>query len=161
MFNAIVRHRRMVQAIIGALLLIAYMYLKISIWVIILIGVVSGIVFGKVFCRWMCPLGFMMELSMGSNPNTKNVQMYNYHKLGCPIAWVSGYLNRFSIFKIKKDSAKCTSCGICDSSCYIASLNKDYSLCDEKKKSPSTHFSCSKCLACVDKCPSKSLKYTV
>jgi polyferredoxin len=161
LFNKIIRNRRIVQAIIGALILVGYLYFQISIWVILFIGLVSGVIFGKVFCRWMCPLGFIMELSMGKNPNTKNVQMYNYHKLGCPIAWVSGFLNRFSLFKIKRDSNTCTDCGICDSNCYIASLNKDYSIYKDKKDNPSIHYSCSKCLICVDKCPSKSLKYGI
>lgn len=161
MLKTIVRNRKIVQVLIGALILGAYMYLKISIWIIILIGAISGIIFGKVFCRWMCPMGFIMELTMGSDPNTRNAQLYNYHKLGCPIAWISGFMNRFSLFKIRKDSDKCTSCGICDSSCYIASLNKDYSLHNDKKISPSTHYSCSKCLACVEKCPSNSLEYKI
>lgn len=83
--------------------------------------------------------------------------MYNYHKLGCPIAWIQGYLNRFSLFKILWGEAKCTSCGRCDQACYITSLNQEYSFYDKSKKNPSKAFNCSKCLACVSACPTKSL----
>ena len=54
--------------------------------------------------------------------------------MGCPIAWISGVMNRFSLFKIKKDATKCIDCGICDSNCYIATLNNKYSLYNEKGK---------------------------
>ena len=161
MIKTIIRSRRVIQIIIGVLLVGAYMYFKINIWLILLIGLVSGIIFGKVFCRWMCPLGLIMELSLGNNPVTQNVQLYNYHKLGCPIVWISGFMNRFSLFKIKRNNEKCTECGICDSNCYISSLNKNYSLYDDKNANPSIHYSCSKCLICVEKCPSSSLKYTI
>jgi polyferredoxin len=47
------------------------------------------VVFGKVFCRWVCPLGLMMEFMMGMSPDGKIKGMYQYHKIGCPIAWIS------------------------------------------------------------------------
>ena len=159
MKKGIVSNRRWIQAFIGGLLLVLVIYFKVSLLYILILGVLAGIVFGKVFCRWMCPLGFIMELMLGSDSNEKNQQLYNYHKLGCPIAWISGFLNRFSLFKIKRDASKCTDCGICDKTCYISSLNKDYSIYKDSKKNPALNYSCSKCLACVDKCPTKSLKY--
>lgn len=161
MIKTIARNRKIIHGLVSALVIAAAMYLGISIWIIVLIGSVSGIIFGKVFCRWMCPLGFVMELTLGSNSSASNLQMYNYHKLGCPIAWVSGVMNRFSLFKIRKDSSKCTSCGVCDSNCYIATLNKEYSLYKDSKMNPATQYSCSKCLACVEKCPTKSLRYLI
>ena len=161
MLMTIIRNRRIIQGLIGALILVATIYFGISLWTISLIGLVSGIIFGKVFCRWMCPLGFIMELTLGGNSSNRNLQLYNYHKLGCPIAWISGFMNRFSLVKIRKDKSKCTSCGVCDSNCYISSINKSYSLYKNDKTNPATHFSCSKCLACVESCPTKSLKYTI
>ncbi|MHB1392504.1 MAG: 4Fe-4S binding protein [Clostridia bacterium] len=161
MIKTIIRNRRIIQGLIGALILAATIYFEVSIWIIVFIGLVSGIIFGKVFCRWMCPLGFIMELTLGGNSGTRNLQLYNYHKLGCPIAWISGFMNRFSLFKIRKDNSKCTSCGICDSNCYISTINKEYSLYKNNKANPAIQFSCSKCLTCVEKCPSKSLKYTI
>lgn len=106
-------------------------------------------------------MGFIMELMMGNDTDAKQQQLYNYHKLGCPIAWVSGLMNRFSLFKIKRDAEKCIECGKCDKACYISTLNKDCSLYKGDKKSSSLQYSCSKCLACVESCPTNSLKYKV
>lgn len=160
MIKSIIKRRRLIHGIISAIVIGSAMYLNIGIGIILILGMITGVIFGKVFCRWMCPLGFVMESLLGTNKDTKNIQMYNYHKMGCPIAWVSGIMNRFSFFKIKKDTSKCVNCGICDSNCYIATLNSEYSVYDEKKQNSTTQFSCSKCLACVGECPTGSLKYT-
>lgn len=161
MRRGIVSNRRLIQALIGGLLIVLLIYFKINLLYILMLGILAGILFGKIFCRWMCPLGFIMELMLGNDTDAKRLQLYNYHKLGCPIAWVSGFMNRFSLFKIKRDAKKCVDCGICDEACYIASLNKDYSLFKENMKNPTLNYSCSKCLACVEKCPTKSLQYKV
>jgi len=161
MIKNIIKKRRVIHGIISAIVIGAVMYLNVGIGSILIFGMVTSVIFGKVFCRWMCPLGFVMESMLGTNKDTKNIQMYNYHKMGCPIAWVSGVMNRFSLFKIKKDTTKCIDCGICDSNCYIATLNNKYSLYNEKKGNSSTQYSCSKCLVCVGECPTGSLKYTL
>lgn len=159
--RGMILNRRMIQAIIGALVFVAVFVYQFNLLYVLGVGALTGIVFGKVFCRWMCPLGFIMELLMGGSGDAKKQQLYNYHKLGCPIAWVSGYLNRFSLFKIKRDASKCIDCGKCDKACYIATLNKDFSLYNVKKKEPSSQFSCSKCLECVATCPTNSLQYKI
>lgn len=161
MKKGIVSNRRLIQALVGGILIVLVFYFKVSLLYVLGIGVLAGFIFGKVFCRWMCPLGFVMELMLGNDTEAKQLQLYNYHKFGCPIAWISGFLNRISLFKIKRDTNKCVDCGICDKTCYISSLNKDYSLYKNSKKNPTLHYSCSKCLACVDKCPTKSLKYKI
>ncbi len=143
------------------LLTAAVLFFKLNLVYVILIGIFMGLIFGKVFCRWICPMGFIMELMMTGSSDQKHLQLYNYHKLGCPIAWISGLFNKFSIFKVRKDRGKCTNCGICDKNCYISSLNSSYSLHKDGRKNPSIHYSCSKCLACVEKCPAKSLKYSI
>ncbi|MCK5196931.1 MAG: 4Fe-4S binding protein, partial [Spirochaetales bacterium] len=28
-------------------------------------GSITGVIFGKVFCRWMCPIGLLMEVHRG------------------------------------------------------------------------------------------------
>jgi polyferredoxin len=160
--SAIISKRRIIQALIGGLLIVLYFYFKVPLTYILVVGVLSGVIFGKVFCRWMCPLGFIMELMLGSiDSGSKQLQLYNYHKFGCPIAWISGFLNRFSLFKIKRDTKLCIDCGICDKECYIATLNQKFSLYKKDKKNPAQHYSCSKCLSCVDKCPTKSLRYKI
>lgn len=159
--KGIIENRRTVQLVIGLSMVALVYYFHISLLYLIGVGALTGIVFGKVFCRWMCPMGFIMELMMGSAGDARNQQLYNYHKLGCPIAWISGFLNRFSIVKIKRDASLCIDCGKCDKACYIATLNKDYSLYKESKKEASSQYSCSKCLECVATCPTNSLQYRV
>lgn len=162
MLRKVISKRRLVQALLAAILYFSVSYFRINLLYVIIFGGLSGIIFGKVFCRWMCPIGLMVELMLGkASGQEKNMQMYNYHKLGCPIAWISGFLNRYSLLKISNDSASCVSCGKCDKACYIASLNKEYSLYDQTKEDPSAHFSCSKCLECVNGCPTGSLKYKI
>lgn len=160
MLNTLISKRKWVQALVGVILLAAVFSFKIGLLYILLAGIIVGITFGKVFCRWMCPLGFIMELMLGSS-DSKQEQLYNYHKLGCPIAWVGGWLNKISLFQIKKDQPKCIDCGICDRNCYITTFDQDYSNYKAGKKTPSVHFSCSKCLACVVKCPTKSLRFKI
>ena len=157
----LIAKRRLVQAAAGAGLYLAATYFQISLIYIILGGAVLGILLGKVFCRWICPIGFFMEIMMGGNKKGSEAsQMYQYHKMGCPIAWAGGFLNKFSLFGIRKDSASCTSCGICDKNCYISSLNDSYSLYKEEKQSSGDSFSCSRCLECVASCPNNSLSFS-
>jgi len=107
-------------------------------------------------------MGFIMELMMGGNKKGAEAsQMYQYHKLGCPIAWVGGFFNKLSPVSIKRNESSCTSCGICDKNCYISSLNDEYSLYDREKKTSSASYSCSRCLECVASCPKDSLKYSL
>ncbi|MBN2657869.1 MAG: 4Fe-4S binding protein [Spirochaetales bacterium] len=156
----IISKRRMVQGLVGAALYVLIFYFHISLLYVLIAGSILGIVLGKVFCRWMCPMGFIMELLMGNKKGSEAGQMYQYHKLGCPIAWVGGLLNKFSLVGIKHDPESCTSCGVCDSSCYISSLNENFSLYKADKKASGNSFSCSRCLECVSTCPKGSLKYS-
>jgi polyferredoxin len=148
--HPIISKRRLIQAIIGGVMFYIIHYFDISLWYVLILGTITGLVFGKVFCRWMCPLGFIMEVFMNMNPEEKFKQTYQYHKLGCPIAWVSGFLNKISIFGINFNQNDCTHCGLCDTACYISTLNKDFSLHKQEKKNPATQLSCSKCLLCVE-----------
>ena len=116
-------YRVSIQMVLAFFLYMAYVYLGISIWLILAFGAFTGLIFGKVFCRWICPIGVIMELFMGfGGSDGKFRQMYQYHKIGCPIAWISGALNRFSLFKLKTDASTCISCGLCDKSCYISKI---------------------------------------
>ena len=157
--NFVISNRRIIQAIIGAAIYYLIHYFQISLWGVLAFGTFTGLIWGKVFCRWMCPLGFMMEIFMNMNPDQAFKNTYQYHKIGCPIAWFSGFLNRFSFYKISFDKDKCTSCGVCDKSCYISTLDSKFSLFRNGKKDPALQLSCSKCLKCVEKCPTGSLTY--
>jgi polyferredoxin len=158
----LISKRVIILAVIGGLMYIGISRYHISLWYILILGIATGVVFGKVFCRWMCPMGFIMEIILGRNSNSKFAAMYQYHKMGCPIAWISGYLNKWSIFKIKLNLDTCKNCGLCDKQCYLSALDPvKYSLFEEKKLNPGDAYSCSKCLKCVEVCPNGSLRYKI
>jgi polyferredoxin len=155
-----VSKRFVILAISGTVLFLAISRFNISLWYILLAGIGLGVIFGKVFCRWVCPIGLIMELIMSMSPDGKFRQMYQYHKIGCPIAWISGLLNRFSLFKIVLNTESCKNCGICDKKCYIVAMEPSkFSLYKPKGIRPGDSYTCSKCLECVASCPNGSLKY--
>ncbi|MCX7775076.1 MAG: 4Fe-4S binding protein [Rectinemataceae bacterium] len=156
--RTLTRHRRLIQAIAGAGLYLAASLAGVPLLWILLGASVLGILTGKVFCRWLCPIGFLMEYMMGMSKDTRFQQLYQYHKLGCPIAWVTGFLNRLSLLTIRHSSTTCTSCGACDRACYLSTLEPaKYSLFRKGKDSPADAYACSRCLACVQACPNQSL----
>lgn len=151
-----------ILALSGGTLYYAVSTYHVSLWYVLLAGVVLGVIFGKVFCRWVCPLGLLMEFMMGINPDGKIKAMYQYHKIGCPIAWISGWLNKYSFFRIKLNNESCKNCGICDKECYIVAMEPvRYSLYKPAKERPGESFTCSKCLKCVTTCPNGSLQFKV
>ncbi|MBN2803544.1 MAG: 4Fe-4S dicluster domain-containing protein, partial [Deltaproteobacteria bacterium] len=77
--------------------------------------------------------------------------------LGCPIAWISGFLNKVSFLKIKLKEDSCTSCGKCDNVCYITTHNESHSLHKGGLLNSSSHYSCSRCMDCVETCPTGAL----
>jgi polyferredoxin len=159
--KVLVNKRIMILAALGAVTYYLITYYQLSLWYVLIAGVITGIVFGKVFCRWVCPMGLLMEILMSLNPDGKVKQMYQYHKIGCPIAWISGFLNKFSIFRINLNSETCKTCGICDKQCYIVAMEpQKFSLYKTRLATPGDSYTCSKCLKCVASCPNGSLKYT-
>lgn len=151
-----------ILAILGLGLYYGISVYNLSLWYVLAIGVVSGVVFGKVFCRWACPMGLVMEIFMGFSGSDKASKMYQYHKMGCPIAWISGWLNKYSIFKIRVNEHSCVSCGKCDKACYMSALEPSkYSLYKPALKDPGLSYSCSKCLQCVAVCPNGSITYKI
>jgi polyferredoxin len=158
----LVSNRMIILSILGVSLYIGISQYHVSLWFIVLYGSFLGIIFGKVFCRWVCPMGLIMEMLMGLSPDGKIKQMYQYHKLGCPIAWISGFLNKYSIFRIKVNKDSCINCGICDKKCYIVAMEPaKYSLYKPSLEKPGSSYTCSKCLECVASCPNGSLTYKV
>ena len=156
----LVSKRFIILSVLGVGLFLAISQFQISLLYILLAGIVLGVVFGKVFCRWVCPMGLIMELIMSMSSDGKFRQMYQYHKVGCPIAWISGLLNRYSLFKIKLNAESCKNCGICDKKCYIVAMEPaKFSLYKPKGIRPGDSYTCSKCLECVAACPNGSLKY--
>ncbi len=158
----LVDKRIIILSVLGISTYLLVSHFNISLWYVLLFGVLLGMVFGKVFCRWVCPLGLIMELFMSLSPDGKVKQMYQYHKLGCPIAWISGWLNKFSLFSIKLNAETCKNCGICDKQCYIVAMEPaKFSLYKTQKEKPGSSYTCSKCLKCVVACPNESLQYKI
>jgi len=156
----LVSRRFIMLSVSGAALYLGVSHFHISLWYILFAGIILGVIFGKVFCRWVCPMGLIMELIMGISPDAKFRQMYQYHKIGCPIAWISGLMNRYSLFKIKLNEESCKNCGICDKKCYIVAMEPaKFSLYKPKGVRPGNSYTCSKCLECVAACPNGSLTY--
>jgi len=161
-FKLLVSKRFIILSVSGTALYLAISKFNISLWDILLAGIILGIVFGKVFCRWVCPMGLIMELIMSMSPDGKIRQMYQYHKIGCPIAWISGFLNRYSLFKIELNNDSCKNCGICDKKCYIVAMEPaKFSLYKPKSIRPGESYTCSRCLECVASCPNGSLTYKI
>ncbi|MGM0597821.1 MAG: 4Fe-4S binding protein [Myxococcota bacterium] len=154
----IISNRKKIQIGFSVIVLFLIIYFKIQIFWIFIFGSVLGIFLGKIFCRWMCPMGLLMEALIRRNPDKKKAMELQYYKFGCPISWISGFLNKFSLFKIKKDPDICAQCGKCDEACYVSSYNSEYSLYLEKKKNSSEAQSCARCFECVEACPAKSLQ---
>ncbi len=158
--KVLVSSRFYILAVVGISLYLAINQLHISLWWVLMAGVIMGIIFGKVFCRWVCPMGLIMEIMMSLSPDGKTRQMYQYHKIGCPIAWISGYLNKFSLFRIRLNESSCITCGKCDKQCYIVAMEpQKYSLYKSELNNPGSSYTCSKCLQCVASCPNGSLNY--
>jgi len=158
----LILHRKSIQLAFSGLVFYILSTFSNGLAIVFIASLFLGAVFGKVFCKWMCPLGLIMEfMTRNMSSEESKVHMYNYYKLGCPISWIQGFLNKFSIFKIKRNVNTCISCGLCDKACYISTLNTNMSLYKEDKTSSSEAFSCSKCLECVNVCPNDSLEYKI
>lgn len=158
MVKSLITKRRLVQFLLAFIVYEAVFVFNFNLFYLVAISVVLGGLMGKTFCRWMCPIGFFMETFTALfNKDNSKLGMYNYHKVGCPIAWIQGYLNRASFLKIKLDPDSCTHCGVCDSTCYISTYDKSFSLHKKSKENPGLSFRCSKCLECVTSCPTGSL----
>jgi len=67
----------------------------------------------------------------------------------CPVGTIFGFMNKFSLFKIRIDKDKCTSCGICEKKCKASCINAktvDYSQCVN-------------CFNCLNNCNKKAISY--
>ena len=65
----------------------------------------------------------------------------------CPWGHVMGFLHRFSRVRILLDASKCTSCGVCNTSCDVAAIDRGVIR--------TAH--CQLCHSCVDHCDTKAL----
>ncbi len=155
----IVSARRGVQVAVGVALYVVVTRFGVPLSWVMLGGSALGIVFGKFFCRWMCPMGAIMETMLGAGGGEgRQRSLYMYFKLGCPIAWAGGLLNKVSLLRVTLRRDRCSGCGHCDESCYVAQISASgASLHVAGRTNPSTHYACSRCLDCVQACPTGAL----
>lgn len=69
----------------------------------------------------------------------------------CPVGTVLGFLSRFSLFKVRIDTAKCNGCGLCATKCKAACINS--------KEHTIDHSRCVDCFDCLGACKQKALVY--
>ncbi len=71
----------------------------------------------------------------------------------CPVGTVLGYMNKFSLFKIRIDHAKCTSCGICAKKCKAS--------CIDARARTVDYSRCVNCFNCVNSCGKKGISFAM
>ena len=69
----------------------------------------------------------------------------------CPVGTVLGLLSRFSLFKIRIDTAKCNGCGLCATKCKASCINSKEHAIDYSR--------CVDCFDCLGACKQKALVY--
>ncbi|MDA8410618.1 MAG: 4Fe-4S binding protein [Treponema sp.] len=158
MKHPVIAARLGVQIVLGAIVFVALGFFNIPILWVLAVGIGISVIAGKVFCRWACPIGLLMEFIFSKGGDEAQSQ-YMYHKLGCPIAWAGGFLNRFSPFRITRNASSCIDCGLCDKACYIPKFNADTSIYKPGASRPTDSYTCSRCLKCVQACPNESLSF--
>lgn len=145
-----------IQIFLGGLVFLALTLFALPLPWVLGLGLLVSILAGKFFCRWACPVGLLMEFLLGRGGDAAQ-GLYMYHKLGCPIAWAGGLLNRLSLFRITRNDSSCSSCGACDRVCYIPSFDRGASIFKPDSGRPMEAYACSRCLKCVEACPTGSL----
>jgi polyferredoxin len=84
-----------------------------------LVILVAGVFVLRSWCRYLCPWGHLM-----------------------------GFMHRFSRLRILLDSSKCNRCGVCDTSCDVAAIDKGVIRISH----------CQFCHSCVDHCANSALQ---
>jgi len=69
----------------------------------------------------------------------------------CPVGTIMGFLSNFSLFKIRIDNAKCTSCGICAKKCKAS--------CIDTKTKTIDYTRCVNCFNCINNCSRKGISF--
>jgi len=71
----------------------------------------------------------------------------------CPVGTVLGFMNKFSLFKIRIDNAKCASCGICAKKCKAS--------CIDAKTKTIDYTRCVNCFNCIGNCNRKGISFAM
>ena len=71
----------------------------------------------------------------------------------CPVGTILGFVNKFSLFKIRLNSGECVSCGICAAMCKASCI-------DAKAKSVD-YSRCVNCFNCINSCNKKAISFAM
>ncbi len=72
----------------------------------------------------------------------------------CPAGSILGFMNKFSLFKIRIDGNTCNSCGLCSANCKASCI-------DTSGDTASIDYSrCVACFNCLDACKREAVKFT-
>jgi len=71
----------------------------------------------------------------------------------CPVGTIYGLFNKFSLFKIRIDSDKCSSCGICAKKCKASCLDAETKSIDYSR--------CVNCFNCINNCNNKAISFAM
>jgi ferredoxin len=71
----------------------------------------------------------------------------------CPVGTVLGFMNKFSLFKIRIDGGRCASCGICEKKCKAS--------CIDAKAKAIDYNRCVNCFNCISNCNKKAISFAV
>ncbi len=124
---------------------LAFLYLLVS-------GLISSVAVGRAFCSWVCPLGTLYEFY---GTVTKKERPRYHCRIGCPYSIPIGLMNRFSLFKIRRDESKCKHCNVCVSSCPVGVFDA------EIYERSSMRYACIRCLTCIGSCPNSALSFSL
>jgi len=71
----------------------------------------------------------------------------------CPVGTLFGFFNKFSFFKVRIDSDKCASCGICEKKCKAS--------CIDSKTRTVDYNQCLNCFNCLNNCNKKAITFAM
>jgi ferredoxin len=71
----------------------------------------------------------------------------------CPVGTIFGFINKFSLFKIRINIDKCASCGICAKKCKAS--------CIDAKTKSIDYTRCVNCFNCLNNCNKKAISFAI
>ncbi len=76
-------------------------------------------------------------------------------KIICPVGAIMALANKYSLFAMRIDPAKCVHCGLCDQIC---PMNVSVERCSRTGKAVNRHTECIECLECRRICPTRAIR---
>jgi polyferredoxin len=149
---------RKISQVLGILVFILLFAKLTTIYIFILFFVLT-LLFGRVFCGWLCPIGLLEELIGKWTYTRRGLPLRAGCNIGCPFIWVTAWLNRVSLFKIEINKDKCVKCGICDKVCPTRLIWQTEGW--KEGRNSADRYGCIRCGTCIANCPEQALSYTL